>query len=118
MEEKNEAVQQAEVKEEVVNQVKEMQPEPVIMDYTDVYQFSDLFIEHLKVCLKDMPHFRAIQYIEYAENNKDGISLVDLNGFIKKLDMIEYGYIHALMSNIKSEAGQKQYFILKQQRNG
>ena len=87
------------------------QPQPEIMNYEETYSLSDLFIEHLKLSLRHIPHYKAYQYVNYAEQHKNGLSIVDLNGFIKKLDMLEYGYINGLMTNIKSKEGQSAYFL-------
>jgi len=92
-------------------QEQKKQPQPDIMNYGDMYKLSDLFIEHLKKSLSSLPHYRAYQYIKFAEDHKEGISIVDLNGFIKKLDMIEYGYVNGLMTNIKRPEGQRAYFL-------
>lgn len=87
-------------------------PRPVTMNYEQKYQLSDLFIEHLRLSLKDAVCNVASPFYNYALANKDAISQADLQEFVKKIETsFTFGQVGDLMRNIGTADGQAAYFI-------
>lgn len=118
----NTVVSDAEVVSEVVEssnnsndggESAEKMPAPVTMDYDNVYELTDLFLEHLKISLRDVVCEKAVPYYNFAEEHRHSISQADLNEFVKRIDnTFTFGQVGDLMRNIRTKEGQEAYFKL------
>lgn len=85
-------------------------PEPATMDYSKKFKILDPFITDLQISLGDLEFSKADAFIRFAASKKGGISIADLNEFVKKIEQLPYRFVAPLMANIRNRETFVQYF--------
>lgn len=93
-----------------VNGTSDMQPVEVL-DYNKTFQVTDLFLNDLKLTLKDVAYADAIRYFNYLANYKYILPIAILNEFLKMLSNLPMKYVAPLFAVIQNKELFPKYFI-------
>ena len=87
-------------------------PEPQVMNYSQYYKLSDLFVNDLKKVLADVAYVDAQKFfdkINKADNRT--MPIAQVNEFIKDLSYLPYRVVAQLMSVINNKENFLKYFV-------
>jgi hypothetical protein len=93
-----------------VNGTSDMQPVEVL-DYNKTFQVTDLFLNDLKLTLKDVAYADAIRYFDYLANYKYILPIAILNEFLKMLSNLPMKYVAPLFAVIQNKELFPKYFV-------
>ena len=93
-----------------VNGTSDMQPVEVL-DYNKTFQVTDLFLNDLKLTLKDVAYADAIRYFNYLANYKYILPIAILNEFLKMLSNLPMKYVAPLFAVIQNKELFPKYFV-------
>lgn len=93
-----------------VNGTSDMQPVEVL-DYNKTFQVTDLFLNDLRLTLKDVAYADAIRYFNYLANYKYILPIAILNEFLKMLSNLPMKYVAPLFAVIQNKELFPKYFV-------
>lgn len=85
-------------------------PLPKIMNYSDQFKITPLFIRDLETVLGDLPYIEAKRYIDTVKANDSVMHASVLNEFITSLQSLPYRVILPLMRALSIQENFNKYF--------
>ena len=86
-------------------------PEPEVINYSQFYRLSDLFINDLRKVLADVPYVEAQKFFKKIEDCKRIMPISALNELIRDLSYQPYKVVNGIMTVIQNKDNFIKYFI-------
>lgn len=87
-------------------------PAPQVMNYSQMYKLSDLFINDLKKVLSDVAYVDAQKFFNKIDNTENRIMPISqVNEFIRELSYLPYKVVAPFMSVINNKDLFLKYFV-------
>ena len=93
-----------------INGTSDMPPVEVL-DYNKTFKVSDLFLNDLKITLKDVAYADAIPYFNYLAKYNYILPVAILNEFLKMLSNLPIKYVAPLFAVIQNKELFSKYFV-------
>lgn len=81
------------------------------LDYNKTYQVTNIFLNDLKITLKDVAYADAKKYFDYLEHYKYVLPIAILNEFLKMLSNLPMKYVAQLFGVIQNKDLFPKYFV-------
>ncbi len=85
-------------------------PEPDVMNYSQYYKLSDLFINDLRKVLADVPYVEAQKFFKKIDDCKRIMPISQLNEFIRDISYLPYKVVNGIMTVIQNKDNFIKYF--------
>ena len=92
-------------------------PEPEVINYSQVYRMSDLFINDLRKVLADVPYVEAQKFFKKIDDCKRIMPISALNELIRDLSYQPYKVVNGIMTVIQNKDNFIKYFIPMEVKN-
>lgn len=86
-------------------------PQPEVLAYETTFQVSNVFVNDLKIILKDVAYADAKQYFDFLSHYNYVLPIAILNEFLKRLSDLPYKYVSKLFDIIQNKDLFPKYFI-------
>ena len=86
-------------------------PQPEVLAYETTFQVTNVFVNDLKIILKDVAYADAKQYFDFLSHYNYVLPIAILNEFLKRLSDLPYKYVSKLFDIIQNKDLFPKYFI-------